>query len=160
MNRVYRGFVFLAVVALSAALGSQALAQAGPYQYYAVTPCRVLDTRDPNPSLNQGGVLNTGGGRNFTVKTRCGVPAGATAATINVTITGPNQAGYLTLWPSGGAQPTVSTINFNAGEPALANGAIVPLAAAPPDLSIFYGVGVFGTWSVHVILDVTGYFAP
>ena len=77
-----------------------------------------------------------------------------------MTITGPNQAGYLTLWPSGGAQPTVSTINFNAGEPALANGAIVPLAAAPPDLSIFYGVGVGGTWSVHVILDVTGYFAP
>jgi len=158
---MYRGFVSLAALALSAALGSEALAQAGPYQYYAVTPCRVLDTRDPNPTLNQGGILNSGGsGRNFTVQSRCGVPAGAKAATINVTITGPTTAGYLTLWPTGGAQPVVSTINFNQGEPALANGAIVPLAAATPDLSIFYGVGIGGSFTVHVILDVTGYFAP
>lgn len=141
--------VAAAVVALAP---SVALAD-GPFSFYAVTPCRVYDTR-----LDGGGVpLSSGVTRNFTVKGVCGVPADAKASALNVTITSPTAEGFLSLWPAGGAPPLVSTINFLAGEPALANGAIVPLAVATPDLSVVYGVAG-GSHTVHVILDVTGYF--
>lgn len=143
----------LVAAAVVALVPSVALAD-GPFSFYAVTPCRVYDTR-----VDGGGVPLAGAAtRNFTVKNVCGVPADAKAVALNVTVTGPTTDGYLSLWPAGGAQPVVSTINFVTGEPALANGAIVPLAVATPDLSIYYGVGVAGSWSVHVILDVTGYF--
>jgi hypothetical protein len=68
----------------------------------------------------------------------------------------PTGGGHLTIWPAGGSQPLVSTINYLAGEPALANGAIVPVAASTPDLSV--RPVVTGAGQVHVIIDVTGYF--
>ncbi|HVO49794.1 MAG TPA: hypothetical protein VMV60_02280, partial [Thermoanaerobaculia bacterium] len=47
---------FLAAAALTALSGT-AVAQTGPYQYYALTPCRLYDSRTGNPSA-----LGTGGG--------------------------------------------------------------------------------------------------
>lgn len=154
MNRLRIASLFAAAAALAVALlPSPASAQTGgPYSFYAVTPCRAVDTR-----TGFGGVVNSSVTRNFTIQTVCGVPSGAKAVALNVTITGPTAAGFLSLWPAGGSMPLVSTINFVAGEQALANGAIVPLAATTPDLSLIYGVGG-GSATVHVILDVTGYF--
>jgi len=77
----------------------------------------------------------------------------ARAVSLNVTITGATQGSFLTLWPSGGARPLVSTINFDQTVPALANGAIVGLFTGTADLSVYNDFG-----NVHVILDVTGYF--
>jgi hypothetical protein len=134
-----------------------AAAQAGPYQYYALTPCRVVDTREPSEPLRQGGLVTASVQRNLTIQGRCGVPTGAAAITLNLTITSPTQNGFVSLWPVGGAFPVVSTINFLAGEPALANGAIVPLAAATPDLAAIYGTAT-GAGTIHIIVDVTGYF--
>jgi hypothetical protein len=89
--------------------------------------------------------------------TDCGVPLDAKAVAINVTIAGPTEAGYVSLWPAGTTKPSVSTINFTTADYALANGAVVALASATPDLSTF-----FGSWptrgAVHLILDVNGYF--
>ena len=66
----------------------------------------------------------------------------------------------MTLYPSDVALPTVSSVNFAAGESAIGNGAIVPLAPSatfPLDLSVFAFVnGASG--QVHMVLDVTGYF--
>jgi hypothetical protein len=64
----------------------------------------------------------------------------------------------MVLWPTGGSVPLVSTLNFAAGEPAIANGAIIPVAVGTPDLSVTYGTCCGGTFSTHLILDVTGYF--
>ncbi len=89
------------------------------------------------------------------------MPTGAQAVTLNVTITSPNVAGDLRMYPSNVPQPTVSTLNYNAGEPALANGAIVPLAqvASGADLNIVLGMAAAtGAGQIHVIVDVTGYF--
>ena len=72
---------------------------------------------------------------------------------MNVTITNASSFSWLTLWPSGTAQPVVSTINFDQTSPALANGAIVALSSNTNDLSVANAIG-----GVHVILDVTGYF--
>lgn len=158
-GKFFLGGALLAVVGLAPA--AQA---AGPYQFYAVSPCRAVDTRNGGP--DGGAITASGSGcascyRNFTIKTRCGVPATAVAVSLNVTVTGnPGTSvdGHFRLYPAGGSLPTVSTINWAFGETGLANGAIVPLgAAASDDLAVFLGTG-YTSGSAHIILDVTGYF--
>ena len=41
----------------------------------------------------------------------CGVPATAKSLSVNVTVTGPNAAGFLTLFPGDQIRPATSTIN-------------------------------------------------
>jgi hypothetical protein len=138
---------FVAAGAFSRPANAQGL------QFYAVTPCRTVDTRTGN-----GGIVSASTVRQFTIKGTCGVPGTAQAVSLNLTIVTPNTDGFYSLWPAGGTFPTVSTINFIAGEPALANGAIVPVATGSGvDLSTAYGTGT-GTGQTHVVLDVTGYF--
>lgn len=153
MKRFHKGLLFLVAGALSAAFASDAFAQSGPYQYYAVPPCRFFDTRTVNPP-----VLTNFGTRAVNIIGQCGVPTGAAAVTINVTVTAPTNPGYLILFPYGITQPLVSTINFTIGD-TLANGAIVPLTAGPTNNISVYSE-LYGGGTVHLILDVTGYFAP
>lgn len=135
------------------AAASAALGQSGPYQYYPLTPCRVVDTRYPD-ATNGGPRFDTNTTRNFAIRGNCGVPASARAVSLNVTVTGATQPSYLTVWPSDLSRPVVSMLNFEASDPALANGVIVGLSQAnPQDLSVYNNFGM-----VHVILDVTGYF--
>jgi hypothetical protein len=68
-------------------------------------------------------------------------------------VTNATSASFLSIWPSGQAQPYVSTINFDPSQPALANGAIVGVSTNTQDLSVFNSSG-----NVNLILDVTGYF--
>jgi hypothetical protein len=130
-----------------------ASAQSGPFSFFAVAPCRVVDTRNP-VSTNGGPIMGQGGQRNFAMRNICGVPADAAAVSLNVTVAGATTASFLTMWPAGTARPLVSTINFTQNDPSLANGAIVALGpAGSPDLSVFNSDG-----NVHVIIDITGYF--
>jgi serine protease len=131
---------------------TSAIAQTGPYQFYAVAPCRVVDTRYPN-STNGGPIMGNTSQRNFAIRGNCGVPTSATAVSLNVTITGATTSSFLTMWPSGGARPNVSTIDFTQNDVALANGAIVGVSTSSSDLSVYNAAG-----NVHVIIDVTGYF--
>jgi hypothetical protein len=149
--RIHRTLLFAATFAAAGFVSRPAEAQTG-LQFFAVTPCRAVDTRS-----GFGGIMSASVQRNFTIKGVCGVPASAKAVSLNVTVVSPTQDGFVSLWPTGGAFPVVSTVNFNAGEPALANGAIVPLAVATPDLATIYGTGS-GSGSINTILDVTGYF--
>ncbi len=121
--------------------------------YYALTPCRVVDTR--NAAGVDGGPALATTTRNFQIRGNCGVPATAKAISMNVTITGATTttSSWLTIWPSGGAEPVVSTINFTSADNAVANGAIVGLSTNTQDLSVQNATG-----SVNVIIDVTGYF--
>jgi hypothetical protein len=139
-------FAIIAVAAVP-----RLMAQTGPYQYYSITPCRVVDTRNA-VSTNGGPSLATSP-RSFQIRGNCGVPSTAKAVSLNVTIANASTSSWLTIWPSGSAQPFVSTINFDQNSPALANGAIVGLSSNTTDLSV---ANAFG--GVHVILDVTGYF--
>ncbi|SRR5258706_1786816 len=132
-------------------LSATAHAQTGPYQFFSVTPCRIVDTRNPNST--NGGPMMTNATRDFAIRGNCGVPTTARAVSLNVTIVSPSQASFLVLWPSGTAQPSVSSINFAPTDGSLANGVIVGLSTATQDLSVNNN---FGT--VHVILDVNGYF--
>src|SRR4051794_32842128 len=142
-------FAVSAVLLFSAATAS---AQTGPFSFFAVAPCRVVDTRNP-VATNGGPILGQGTQRNFAIRNNCGVPAGAAAVSLNVTVANATTGSFLTIWPAGITRPVVSTINFTQNDPSLANGAIVGLGAGSPDLSVFNSGG-----SVHVIIDITGYF--
>lgn len=132
----------------------------GPFQFHSLTPCRIVDTRKPNPVVGEyGPILTSNVLRKFPIQGNCGVPVGARAATFNVTAVTPTNQGRFTIYPSGIATPLVSTINFPPGTTALANGAIVPLAdqgVEPNDLAVM--PFVVGGGQVHLVLDVTGYF--
>ena len=148
-SRVVLGFVGLGLMT--------GIAQAaGPFQFFSVTPCRIADTRNAVGPTG-GPALTSGATRSFPVAGQCGVPATAKAVALNVTLVAPTQDGFVTIWPFNTTMPGVSTINAAAGEPAIANGAIVPLTADPNfNISAVYGTAASG--SANLLLDVTGYF--
>lgn len=137
---------------------------AGPFQYHSLTPCRLIDTRNGSGASTSDdgpvGPRTNPGPYDVTVKGFCGVPADAAAVTINVTVLTPTQQGDLRIANLDASPfPVVSTLNYLAGEPALANGAIVPLkAGAGNDLRMVFGMVASG--NLHILVDVTGYFTP
>jgi hypothetical protein len=139
-------------VVLTAMLTGELQAQSGPYQYNTLTPCRLVDTRNP-VGTNGGPVLSEDSQRDFRVRGNCGVPTTAKAVSLNITITQATTASWLAVWPSGIARPLSSTMNFDASSWALANGAIVGVSSNTNDLSVYNRFG-----NVHVVIDVTGYF--
>jgi hypothetical protein len=151
------GRLRLLALALVFASAAPALAD-GPFQFFPVTPCRVADTRNA-PGVNGGPALTVLTTRTFRIQGNCGVPSGAKAVTLNVTVVQPGEAGWLGLYPSATSFSGTSTINFNTGEFAIANGAIVPLSPAANDISVLWGnYSSNRTTTANVILDVTGYF--
>jgi len=54
--------------------------------------------------------------------------------------------------------PLASTINFAQSDTSLGNGAIVPLGAAPSNDLTAYSHTFTGTGTLHLVLDVNGYF--
>jgi hypothetical protein len=86
---------------------------------------------------------------------RCGVPVGADAVAVNVTVVNADGAGYLTLFPGDQAVPGISNITFLAGQNR-ANNSMIKLSSSGA-LGVWPAVG--GNGQVHVIIDVVGYFA-
>jgi hypothetical protein len=83
-----------------------------------------------------------------------GVPADATAVVLNLAVTSPTAASYLTVWPAGESRPfPASSINFVAGQ-TIANEVSAKLGTGG-QVRIY---NLFG--SVHVIADVIGYYRP
>jgi hypothetical protein len=123
----------------------------GTLQFYPLAPCRILDTRNPDGIF--GGPSLTGGtGRSFPIpSSSCGVPGGAAAYSFNVTVVPQDELGYLTTWPTGQAQPVVSTLNSLNGA-ILANAAIVPAGTAG-------AASFYATDTTDLIVDINGYFA-
>jgi hypothetical protein len=77
----------------------------------APVPVRVLSTRDgvgaAKSKMPKNGMVS------FALP---GAPAGATAAVLNVTVTNPKDAGFVTVYPCGQATPSASNLNFAAGQ--------------------------------------------
>jgi uncharacterized repeat protein (TIGR01451 family) len=119
-------------------------------RYVAVTPCRVADTR--NPAGPFGGPAMTGNtSRSFAIpQSACGIADEARAYSLNVTVVPRGPLSWLTLWPTGQAQPWVSTLNSYSGDVA-SNAAIVPAGSGG-------AVSVYVTNDTDVILDINGYF--
>lgn len=138
----------------------------GLLQYYTVAPCRLVDTRDPpNPQGNGGPALAANTARHLPVYGQnarpCGLPSmtgQVKAAVLNFTIVEPTAAGHLVIYKYGlPSIPGTSNLNFNAGEPALANGALVELAA-DPNQQITVWTAMAGGATADLVVDITGYY--
>ena len=119
---------------------------------YTVTPCRLVDTRNPAAALG-GPALAASKSRVFTVAGQCGVPLWAKAVSVDVAVTAPSAAGNLTLYPGGTALPVASSINYKAGQ-TRANNAVVPLGASG-DIVVYCNQS---SGTAQFILDVSAYF--
>src|SRR5450759_1879383 len=125
--------------------------------FFAVTPCRVADTRGYGFTGAYGPPFMAGGvPRNFTITGQCGIPAAAQAVSFNFTVTNTAGPGFLLVFPQGGLQPNVSTLNYLASQ-TIANAAIVPLGTGGGlgGLTAIPGVSGF-----DLIVDVNGYYSP
>lgn len=117
--------------------------------YFTLPPCRVLDTRT-------GTALSSGAERKTLVAGSCGVPATARALSVNVTIVQPTGSGFLTLHPGDVGVPATTTVSFQAGQ-TRSNNAVLALALDGTGTLSLTPV-VTGNGTVHVVLDVSGWF--
>ncbi len=74
-----------------------------------------------------------------------------TAVVLNVTVTNPTSAGYLTVWPDGNSRPLASDLNFERGQ-TRANLVVVKVGA-DGKVDLFNLAG-----STDVVIDIVGWF--
>ncbi|HET6948974.1 MAG TPA: hypothetical protein VFI47_01260 [Acidimicrobiales bacterium] len=118
-------------------------------RFFGLANTRLIDTR-----VGTGvpaGPVPSGGTMTYTAAGNGGVPAGATAVVMNVTVTQPSSGGWLTVYPAGVARPEASSLNFVPGQ-TVANLVTVGLSAGG-QVSFFNANG-----ATHVIADVVGYY--
>jgi len=120
--------------------------------FFSLTPCRLIDTRKPDGPF-AGPPLQAGATRSFTAAGQCNIPLTARAISINVTITLPSVAGFLTIFPTGSDRPLTSTLNYSANQ-TRANNAVSLLGPAG-DFAAYCGQA---SGTAHLIVDVNGYF--
>jgi hypothetical protein len=132
----------------------EATTPVGALAFVGMTPCRVVDTRTGTGTF-AGPPLSANVARNFPLAIQsgnpCPIPANALAYSLNVTAVPPGPLGFLTIWPQGLTQPTVSTLNDLLGT-IVANAAIVP--AGNPN----GGISVFASNDTNLVIDINGYF--
>jgi hypothetical protein len=119
--------------------------------FYAMSPCRLLDSRDPAGPFG-GNQVGAGTSNLLFVGGSCGVPVTAKAISVNVTVTQPAAAGHFILFPGGALLPSTSTFNFSAGQ-TRANNAIIRLGPGGA-LSTYFG----SLGGAHLIVDINGHF--
>ncbi|MCU0270040.1 MAG: hypothetical protein MUF83_15530 [Acidimicrobiales bacterium] len=115
---------------------------------------RAYDSRPGNAPLGvTKGPLGSDQTRTIDAKQGGAVPAGATAALVNLTIVDTSAAGFLALHRNGIPWPGNSTINWSAPNTVLANSAVVAL-----DDQARLAVKCSANSSTHFVIDVVGYY--
>jgi serine protease len=122
-----------------------------PYKFHPIPQCRAVNTLQAGAGAPS---LAAGTTRSFQIQGNCGVPVGAKAAFISTSVSAGSTTtgGLLLYFPSGGSPNGTSSVNFDAGEPWIASGAIVQLSNNNADLS------VATSSNVDLIVKVFGYF--
>jgi hypothetical protein len=112
-----------------------------------ITPARLLDSRS-SLGMRSAGTVTT-----VQVAGQGGVPAGATSAVLNITVTEPQGSGFVTVFPCDAESvPNTSNLNYTAGQ-TVPNAAFVKLSAAGT-------VCLFTSNSVQLVVDVNGSMLP
>ena len=115
--------------------------------YHAVTPGRLLDTRD-----GAGVPVGPNGRLDLQVTGRGGVPgSGVSAVVMNLTAVSPTAGTFVTAWPAGQARPLASNLNVVAGQ--TAPNLVVVAVGAGGKVSLFNLAG-----AVHLVADVAGWY--
>jgi murein DD-endopeptidase MepM/ murein hydrolase activator NlpD len=119
-------------------------------KFHSFTPTRILDSRDGTGTTQA--PWAAGETRPLIVTGAGGLPTtGISSVVLNVTVTAPQAAGFLTAWPNGLARPMVSNLNFTPGL-TVANQVVVKVGAGGK-VALFSNAG-----PVDVIADVVGYY--
>jgi hypothetical protein len=118
-------------------------------EFHALSPGRILDSRpgEVGPFTTPWGA---GVSRNLDV-TGPSVPEFADAVLMNFTVTQTTATSYLSIWPTGETQPTVSSLNWVSGW-TIPNAVTAKIGTAG-NIRIYNNLG-----SVHVIGDVAGWY--
>ncbi|GIF74289.1 right-handed parallel beta-helix repeat-containing protein [Asanoa siamensis] len=116
----------------------------------SAAPVRVLDTR---AAVGVPGTTPIGPDGRVTVDLSGRVPAGTTAAVLNLTVTDATNGGLFTAYPPGSPVPTASNLNFVGGQ-TVNNMVIAPVV----DGKVAFAHTGRGT--VHLLADLAGWFAP
>ena len=131
-------------------------------QFQSFPPQRFVDTRASGPPAYGGptidgqyrgiGPIAPGGRLEVQMTGRGVVPStGVGAVALNVTVAGSTGSNFLTVYPSGGTMPTVSNLNFVAGD-IIANMVIVKVGAGGR-VTFYNNAG-----STPLVVDVVGWF--
>lgn len=121
---------------------------------HLITPTRVYDSRPSDPPL--GGVkgpLSNGTRDVDCTSNASGVPVGATAVLVNLTVVNTSASGFLSAYRKGIAFPGTSSINWNLPNTIVANTTIVAVDAAAKLTCL-----VPANASADFFVDVIGYF--
>jgi hypothetical protein len=147
--------VFFAGLVVAAFAPGVARAQTG-LQYFAVTPCRVVDTRSSiDPAVSKRGAYadNETRAYTFSTSTDCpGLPSTAGGWALHISFQPTNRSSFLTVYPSGVTQPGTSTLLGYPGT-VTGNNAVVPAGSGGT-------IELYCQYAGNVIIDVNGYFAP
>ena len=69
---------------------------------------------------------------------------------LNITVTEPQAAGFVTVYPCNLNPPLASNVNYAAGQ-TIANTVIIKVTTAG-------AICIFNSQTAHIIIDVTGYY--
>jgi hypothetical protein len=121
--------------------------------YTPVSPDRILDTRY-GTGTGKVAPVAAHGTLTLPIPTVDGVTgADMSAVVMNVTVTSPAKNGNLTVYPGAGTAPTVSNLNFSAGE-TVPN--LVTVQVSDGEVSFYNN----SSGSVEVFADLEGFYAP
>ena len=125
-----------------------------PPKLTAIDPARLLETRSGLSTIdglfNGIGIRSAGSVTELQITGRVGVPADASAVVLNVTATGAQAAGFITVYPCGAARPTVSNLNTTTGG-TVPNAVITKIGTGGK-------VCIFTSSATDLITDINGYF--
>ena len=125
----------------------------GDTSYHPLVPARLLETRPGELTVDDqfqdAGLLPSRTITEVTVTGRGGVPAGAASVVLNVTVTGPTGAGFVTVYPCGIDRPLASNLNYGVGTTA-ANAVLVKVGVEGK-------VCLYNSNPTQLIADVSGY---
>jgi subtilisin family serine protease len=128
--------------------------------YTSIVPTRFVDTRvGPESRTFDGwyqgstGPIFPGQTWSYVVAGRGSIPvSGVAAVAVNVTVVGPTDGSFLTVFPAGAERPTASNLNFVDGQ-VIPNMAIVSVGQGG-GISFYNHRGL-----TNVVVDVVGWFA-
>ena len=125
----------------------------GGLDFQPVDPIRMFDSRSTTAAFNEstnGSRVGAGKVGRLQIAGTRGVPADATAVSLNLTAAEPLAASFLTAYPCG-ERPDTSTVNIFPSQGAAANGAMVKLSSKGE-------LCVYTLNPTHIIVDVNGVY--
>jgi len=110
--------------------------------FVGVTPTRLFDTRETHTPV--------AAGQPFHLDLSSQLPPETTAVVMNVTVTNPAAAGFVSVYPCDGPQPPVSNLNYVAGQ-------TVPNLVTV-DAGFTLELCFFSLQTTNLIADLAGYY--